>query len=177
MSCNYMFRCGVNGQQAALLHWRGAAESLQRNRAHPPPPKERTRSMCTATHTRDMQWCRGGVWLAGQRAPQILDTQTQHSISLSVCYWNEEWLITEPADTSAAWFLTDLWRPTCSHSSIPVLKLLVPCRGWIFGVSTTVREKKNSLYQGFNADAQCGSAWMDFLWFSGGFTKSHVWLL
>lgn len=48
-----------------------------------------------------MQCCRGGgVWLAGQsKGPAesvspTLDTQMHLSISLSVCYWNKEWLIT-----------------------------------------------------------------------------------
>lgn len=47
-----------------------------------------------------MQCCRGGgMWLAGQsKGPAesvspTLDTQMHLSISLSVCYWNKEWLI------------------------------------------------------------------------------------
>lgn len=130
-------------------------------------PQSARTSMCNITHmhahTHDprTQWCRGGMWLAGQRTCLRDTWHTNAPLNQPQCLLLK-WGVVDhgPADTSAVWFLSDLWRPTCGR-----LKL-IGSLSWVIlwcvyilrtGKPVEVPKAKSPLsFQGFNKDPQRG---------------------
>lgn len=115
------------------------------------------RSMCNITHMHTHDTHTHAVmqrWYVASRSKgsaesvsQTLDTRTYLSISLSACYWNEEWLIT----VQHTYLLSDFWLicedQHAAAQGFPVVKLLVYCQLWYFGVFTSWQLAKSSLFK------------------------------
>lgn len=159
-----MFRCGLNRQQVALSRWQlELAALVQRNCT----PLERTRkaqNMQRYAHAHAQH--HRGAEVVG--VSQTHRRTTHWSASVSVTEMRSGW--SGPTE----FCLSDFWL-ICKDQRMT--------NYWFFVVFASRHQpnhqrtlKKNPLLSRLKHRRAVWLSWVSFLWFSGGFTKSHLWL-